>query len=76
MYIKGLKYTSMYETRLETNLPRIRDAIEAAAHRVGRRGDEVTMVAVTKAHPPEAIKAAIAAGIQDLGENRVEEMVG
>ena len=76
MYIKGLEYTSMYETRLETNLPRIREAIETAAHRVGRRGDEVTMVAVTKAHPPEAIKAAIAAGIRDLGENRVEEMVG
>jgi len=34
------------------------------------------LVAVTKAHPPEALRAALAAGIRDLGENRLEELEG
>ena len=64
----------MYEERLRENLPRIREAIEAAANRVGRGEGEVTLVAVTKAHPPEAIKAALTYGLTDLGENRIEEL--
>lgn len=64
----------MYESRLRENLPRITEAIEEAAGRVGRGEGEVTLVAVTKAHPPEALKAALALGLNDLGENRVEEM--
>ncbi len=52
------------------------DAIEGAARRAGREGGEVTLVAVTKAHPPEAIRAALKAGLTDLGENRVEELEG
>lgn len=36
----------------------------------------MTLVAVTKAHPPEALEAAIEAGLTDLGENRVEELEG
>jgi PLP dependent protein len=34
---------------------------------------EVCIVAVTKTHPPAAIKAAVAAGLRDIGENRVQE---
>jgi pyridoxal phosphate enzyme (YggS family) len=64
----------MYETRLRENLPRVWEAIRAAARRVGRREEEVTLVAVTKAHPPEALAAALSLGIVDLGENRIEEM--
>ena len=66
----------MYESRILENLPRIREAIGKAAHRVGRAEDEVTLVAVTKAHPPDALRAALAAGLRDLGENRVEELEG
>src|SRR5215207_8644892 len=36
----------------------------------------VRIVAVTKTHGPEAVRAAAAAGIQDVGENRVQEAVG
>ena len=36
-------------------------------------GDEVTLVAVTKNHPPEVITEALACGINDVGENRVQE---
>jgi pyridoxal phosphate enzyme (YggS family) len=50
------------------------DSIEAAARRGGRGEGEVTVIAVTKAHPIEALQAAINVGIRDLGENRIEEM--
>ncbi|MDQ3223253.1 MAG: YggS family pyridoxal phosphate-dependent enzyme [Gemmatimonadota bacterium] len=33
----------------------------------------VRIVAVTKTHGPEAIRAAVAAGLRDVGENRVQE---
>lgn len=64
----------MYRERLRTNLPRVRDALGAAAERAGRTGDDVTLVAVTKGHPSAAVEAAVEAGIADLGENRVEEL--
>jgi hypothetical protein len=66
----------MYESRLLDNLPRIREAIEIAATRSGRGKGDVTLVAVTKAHPPEALRAALAVGLSDLGENRVDELEG
>jgi PLP dependent protein len=34
---------------------------------------EVRIVAVTKTHPPTAVRAAVAAGLGDVGENRVQE---
>lgn len=40
--------------------------------RVGRT-DAITLVAVTKNHPVEFMKEAAAAGITDVGENRVQE---
>jgi PLP dependent protein len=33
----------------------------------------VTIIAVTKTHPPEAVRAAVAAGLSAVGENRVQE---
>ncbi len=36
----------------------------------------MTLVAVTKAHPPEAISAALACGLTDVGENRIDELQG
>lgn len=64
----------MYGERLRETLPRVREVVEAAAGRVGRSGGEVRLVAVTKGHPPEAIEAAVDAGIRDVGENRVGEL--
>lgn len=71
---KALKYQSMYENRLRENLPRLRDAVERAARRAGRGEGEVTLVAVTKAHPLPALEAALSVGLSHLGENRLEEM--
>lgn len=50
----------------------IRARIDAAAKR-GGHGQNVTIVAVTKTHGLEAIAAAHAAGLDDVGENRVQE---
>lgn len=45
----------------------------AAARARGGHGQDVTLVAVTKTHGPEAVEAAYAAGVTDVGENRVQE---
>ena len=64
----------MYPETLKETLPRVRDEVEEAARRSGRTGADVTLVAVTKSHPLAAVEAALAAGIRDIGENRVEEL--
>ena len=63
-----------YSERLATGLPSVRKAIATGVERSGRDPDAVTLVAVTKAHPLEAAQAALAAGLHDLGENRLEEL--
>lgn len=51
----------------------IRERIAAAALRVGRDPGEVLVVAVAKTVPASAVQEAIAVGINDIGENRVQE---
>lgn len=58
------------------DLAAVQARIARAAERVGRRADAVTIVAVTKAHPIAAVRAAAANGLLDVGENRVQEAVG
>ena len=53
----------------------VRSRITEAARRAGRDPDAVTLVAVTKTHPLETVRAAVEAGLRDLGENRVQELV-
>ena len=50
----------------------VRDRIAAAVARGGHR-QRVRIIAVTKTHGPEAVRAAVEAGIGDVGENRVQE---
>lgn len=50
--------------------------IEAACAAAGRAPDDVTLVAVSKRHPPAAIRAAHALGLRDFGENYVQELAG
>jgi PLP dependent protein len=54
-------------------LASIRARIAAAAVAAGRNPDHITLVAVSKTHPAEAIEAAIAVGQAIFGENRVQE---
>jgi pyridoxal phosphate enzyme (YggS family) len=57
---------------LPDRLREVRHRIEAAVQR-GGHGQQVTVVAVTKTHGPEAVEAAVQAGLRDVGENRVQE---
>ncbi len=50
----------------------VRARIDAAAAR-GGHGQQVTIVAVTKTHGPDAARAAYEAGLHDVGENKVQE---
>ena len=58
---------------LAERLRHVQDRIGAAAVRAGRSPAEVTLVAVSKTHPPAAIEDALAAGQNRFGENRVQE---
>ncbi|WP_018132780.1 YggS family pyridoxal phosphate-dependent enzyme [Effusibacillus pohliae] len=51
----------------------VRERIERACERTGRRPEEVTVIAVTKYVGVEETRAILAAGIRDLGENRVQQ---
>jgi PLP dependent protein len=55
------------------NLRRVRDRIANAAIAAGRRSEDITLVAVSKTKPAEAVAAALAAGQSVFGENRVQE---
>ena len=52
---------------------RILEAITAAAAKVGRRPEDVTLMAVTKGHDAETVRNAARAGLVVFGENRVQE---
>jgi len=58
---------------LRTNLISIQQRIRAACERTGRDAASVTLLAVTKTHPPEAVQAAVEAGQLFFGENKVQE---
>jgi pyridoxal phosphate enzyme (YggS family) len=60
-------------TVVAENLARIRDRIATAAVAAGRQPGDITLVAVSKTKPTEAVLAAIAAGQRIFGENRVQE---
>ena len=58
------------------NLRRVQDRIANAAIAAGRAPGEITLVAVSKTKPAEAVEAALAAGQMVFGENRVQEAAG
>jgi len=64
----------MYDATVRENLPRVQERIAAAQARSGRSA-AVTIVAVTKTHPADAVRAALAVGLHAIGENRVQELV-
>jgi len=55
------------------NAERVRDRIAAAARQAGRNPASITLVTVTKKFPMSHVRAAVAAGLVHLGENRVQE---
>jgi len=66
----------MTPSRVHENLPQIQERIAEAAKRAGRRPEEITLIAVSKTHPANAIREAYEAGVRHFGENRVQEWEG
>ena len=60
---------------IESNIEYINELKAESAEKSGRKGEDVLLVAVTKLHTPEEINAAIDAGITDIGENKVQEIM-
>ena len=61
------------ESPLPENLNLIQQRIRAACERAGRAPDSVTLLAVSKTHPPETVRAAADCGQWLFGENKIQE---
>ena len=59
---------------IQENIAEIRARIDRAARSTGRTGADITLVGASKMNDAAACREAIAAGIDVLGENRVQEM--
>ncbi len=60
---------------IKSNIEYVNELKNAAAEKSGRTGEDVLLVAVTKLHSPEEINEAIDAGVTDIGENKVQEIL-
>jgi pyridoxal phosphate enzyme (YggS family) len=60
---------------LSERLAEVRERIARVCSQVGRRPEEVRLIGVTKTYGPELIEAAFEAGLEDVGENRVQELI-
>jgi pyridoxal phosphate enzyme (YggS family) len=61
---------------IRANLDAVRERIRRRCEAAGRSPDEVTLVAVAKTFPPEAVREAVRCGLRDIGENYVQELAG
>ena len=57
------------------NIKKVRENIAEAAVSTGRSADDIKLVAVTKTKPVGDVLQAVAAGVDAIGENRVQEML-
>jgi pyridoxal phosphate enzyme (YggS family) len=60
---------------ISRNIEQINKQKTQAAIKAGRNPDDVTLMAVTKLHNVEEINEAVKAGIADIGENKVQELL-
>lgn len=58
---------------IDERIAAVRERVAKASARVGRAQGEITLIAVSKTFPAESVLAAVAAGITEFGENRVQE---
>ena len=61
---------------ISNNLAEVRQRISEAARRAGRDPAGISLMAVTKTHPPELIREAYKSGLRLFGENRAQEFAG
>ena len=60
---------------ISENVKRVRDSIAGAAAASGRAPGDIALVAASKTKPAEMVRQAILAGVDAVGENRVQEML-
>ncbi len=60
---------------VQENLRRVEERVAAALDRAGRTGEKITIVGITKRFGPERVDEVIQAGVQDVGENRIQEFL-
>ena len=60
---------------IRANLNKINEEIKLCAEKCGRKADDVLLCAVSKTRTPEEINIAIDAGVTDIGENKVQEIM-
>ena len=61
------------DSPIARRLAELRGRITAVAIDAGRQADDIALIAVSKTHPGEAVRAALEAGQRAFGENRVQE---
>lgn len=61
---------------ISENIAHIRRRMAAACSRAGRDPEEVTLIGVAKTFRALHIREAVGAGLQDIGENYVQELIG
>jgi len=64
----------LHSTDIAENIRRVRDVIGEAAIKSGRSPGDIKLVAASKTKPADMIRLAITAGVDAVGENRVQEM--
>lgn len=60
---------------IRENLEAVRERVSRAAESAGRDPSNITIVAITKTHPPETVDEAVREGLVDVGENKVQEFL-
>jgi pyridoxal phosphate enzyme (YggS family) len=63
----------MITSSIATRIEQVRERIAVAAEKSGRKTEDITLVAVSKTVPVEALQEAVAAGVTEFGENYVQE---
>ena len=63
----------MEAERIRLNIANVRKRVSIAAEKVQRREDDITLMAVSKTRSTDEVRAAVAAGVHDLGENYLQE---
>ena len=61
--------------RIKENIAKINGLKAAAAEKTGRSGDDILLVGVTKTRSADEINEGIDAGLTDIGENKVQEIM-
>ena len=60
---------------IQENIAKVREKMAAAAREAGRNPEEILLIGASKMNDAAACREAIAAGVDALGENRVQESV-